>query len=595
MLTIISRWSVPLVALVCGCFAASQSVAQNRNTESYAVHPDSLQKPDVPEGQIVQGVFQESVLYPGTVRDYWVYIPKQYDSSKPAALMVFQDGAGYVKRNGGINVPNVFDNLIQRGEMPVTIGLFISPGVVPAQNEQSQPRFNRSFEYDSVDDRYSRFLIDEMIPWVTAKHGLKLSPSPDDRAIAGSSSGGICAFNVAWQRPDVFRRVFTTVGTYVGLRGGHEFSTWIRKAEPKPIRVFLQDGSNDNNIYGGDWWMANQAMLRSLEFSGYEVAHEWGEGGHNGKHGAAIFPDAMRWLWKDHGKVPVSTHPDRSKNEANRFLAPGSEWELVSQGHQWAEGLAILKDGTLLFTDVPASKMYKKTPDGKETLVVDDTGGANGIALGPDGRLYGAASKAKQIRAWDVNTFAMEVIAEGTQSNDIVVRHDGTIYYTDPAAGKIWMVHGKKRERKEVDQFRDCNGITLSADQSQLFVAHFPSRFVYAYTIAEDGRLENKQPYFHLEIPTNQPVGHLDGMCVSTDGWLVCATEAGVQICDQPGRVHLIMSLPYGCKRPCYVRFGGPDNQTLYVANVDKIWKRKTQLTGASPHEAPVKPPKPQL
>jgi gluconolactonase len=568
--------------------------AQQREPD-YPVHPDSLQYSHVPAGTVTGGSFSNSKLFPGTTRDYWVYVPKQYDGSNPAALMVFQDGGGYISRKGGMSVPNVFDNLIHSGEMPVTIGIFINPGIIPAQNDNSQPRFNRSFEYDSVDDRYARFLIEEFLPFVKSEHNLSLSVDPNDCGIAGSSSGGICAFNVAWQRPDSFRRVFTTVGTYVGLRGGHELSTLIRKTEPKPLRVYLQDGSNDNNIYGGDWWMANQAMLRSLEFCGYEVQHTWGEGGHSGKHGAAIFPDAMRWLWKGHGKVGVMTHRENSKSEAVKFLPENSQWELVSSGHQWAEGLAVANDGTLYFTDVPASKLYKLTPDGTQTLLVEDTGQANGIALGPDGKLYGACSKAKQIRSWDLNTLQMEVVAEGTTSNDIVVRHDGTVYYTDPSASKIWMIDGKTRERRAVDDFRDCNGITLSTDQSQLFVAHFPGRFVYAFTIAQDGSLENKQPYFHLEIPTNEPSGHLDGMCCTVDGWLISTTEIGVQICDQAGRVHLIMPLPPGNRRPCYARFGGPDNKTLYVANVDKIWKRSMLLAGAQPYAAPVKPPKPQL
>ncbi len=272
------RRFICLLNLVILLFADSMISAQQPPVEDYAIHPDSLQKPGVPEGAVSQGSWSDSKVFPGTVRDYWMYVPKQYDGSKPAALMVFQDGGGYVRRNGGTNVPNVFDNLIHSGEMPITIGLFINPGVVPAKSEASQARFNRSYEYDSVDDRYARFLIEEFIPMIEVNHKLRLSIDPNDRGICGSSSGGICAFNVAWQRPDVFRRVFTTVGTYVGLRGGHEFSTMIRKVEPKPLRVYLQDGSNDNNIYGGDWWMANQAMLRSLEFCGYEVEHAWGTG-----------------------------------------------------------------------------------------------------------------------------------------------------------------------------------------------------------------------------------------------------------------------------------------------------------------------------
>jgi sugar lactone lactonase YvrE/enterochelin esterase-like enzyme len=568
---------------------------QRASEEQYSVHPDSVRKEGVPQGEVVQGTFEESQIFPGTRRDYWVYIPKQYDGSKPAAVMVFQDGRNYARREGGFNVPNVFDNLIHSGEMPITVGIFVNPGVVPATNEQAQDRFNRSFEYDSVDDRYAEFLIKELIPTLSDRHRLKLSEDPNDRGICGASSGGICAFTVAWHRPDRFRRVFSTIGTYVGLRGGHEFSTLVRKTEPKPLRVFLQDGSNDLNIYGGDWWMANQALLRSLEFSGYEVDHAWGEGAHNGKHGSAIFPTVMRWLWKDHGKVPVATHPENSKNEVNQFLVPGEEWELVSEGHQWAEGLVVTDDGTLFFTDVPASKLYKVTPDGTKSLVVEDTGNANGIALGPDGRIYGACSGAKQIRSWDVKTMEMTVVSEGTRSNDIAVRYDGTIYYTDPAEGKVWMLDKQTRERTEVDSFKDCNGIALSADQSQLFVAHFPGRFIHSSIIASDGKLTHKQPYFHLEVPANSLQGQLDGMCVSEDGWLVATSSMGVQICDQPGRAHLILPMPPGSKRPCYTEFGGPENKTLYVANVDKVWKRKTKLVGAKSWLGPVKPPVPRL
>jgi gluconolactonase len=566
-----------------------------RETESYPVHPDSLVKTGVPVGEILEGDFSSSAVFPGTERKYWLYVPKQYEASRAACLMVFQDGRNYSKPESGFRVPTVFDNLIHQKEMPVTIALCVEPGVVPAPNAESQDRFNRSFEYDSMDDRYARFLIDELIPHVVDKHHLNFSNNPDDRAICGSSSGGIAALNVAWQRPDVFRRVFTTVGTYVGLRGAHEFPTLIRKTEPKPLRVFLQDGSNDLNIYGGDWWMANQSMLRAFEFAGYEVNHAWGEGFHSGKHGTAIFPDVMRWLWKDHGKVPVSTHLDRCKNDASNLLVAGSDWEIVSEGHAWAEGLAITDDGTLYIADVHASKLYRISPEGKREVVIEDTGRANGISLGPDGRLYTASAGAEQIRAWDLETFAMEVIAEGTRSNDIVVRHDGRIYYTDPQGGKVWTIDPSTKKRRAVDDFKECNGITLSADQSQLFVAHFPNRFVYASFIGDDGSLKFKQPYFHLEVPVNTLEGRLDGMCTTQDGWLISTTEVGVQICDQPGRSHLILPMLPGSKRPCYARFGGPDGKTLYIANVDKVVKRRTNLVGAKFWQAPVKPPKPKL
>ena len=203
--------------------------------ENYPVHPDMEVQDGVPVGEVTRSVFDASVLFPGTERDYAVYVPAQYDGSEPAALMVFQDGMSYLK-----TVPAAFDNLIHAGDMPLTIALFVNPGVLPALNETSHPRYNRSFEYDAVDSRYSSFLLDELMP--VALKGLSVTSDPNLRATCGSSSGGIAAFTVAWERPDQFRRVYTTVGTYVGLRGGNELPILVRKVEPKPLRVFLQDG-----------------------------------------------------------------------------------------------------------------------------------------------------------------------------------------------------------------------------------------------------------------------------------------------------------------------------------------------------------------
>ncbi len=239
-------------------------------------------KPAPPKGDVTKYSFSESRVFPGTVRDYWVYVPKQYDPNKPACVYVNQDGLQY-------NAPAVFDQLIAAGEMPVTIGVFVMHGRVKAPHDNALDRFNRSYEYDGLGDHYARFLLDELLPDVEKKtapdgRAIRLSKNGNDRCIGGASSGAICAFTAAWERPDAFTRVFSAIDTYVGLRGGNEYSTLVRKYEPKPIRVFLQDGSNDLNIYGGDWWIANQAMQRSLAFAGYEVKHVWGEGGHNGQH-----------------------------------------------------------------------------------------------------------------------------------------------------------------------------------------------------------------------------------------------------------------------------------------------------------------------
>ena len=222
-----------------------------------------------PKGEVQHHVFDQSRIFPGTTRDYWIYIPKQYDPEKPACLYVNQDGI----QN---HAPDVFDDLINKGEMPVVIGVFVTPGKVKAPSGDALDRFNRSYEYDGLGDAYLRFLNEEILPEVEKKtaadgRALRISTKGDDRAIGGSSSGAICAFTAAWEGtvarelPGSFHRVFSAVGTYVGLRGGNVYPTLIRKYEPKPLRIFLQDGSSDLNIYAGDWWMANQEMERALD------------------------------------------------------------------------------------------------------------------------------------------------------------------------------------------------------------------------------------------------------------------------------------------------------------------------------------------
>jgi enterochelin esterase family protein len=211
--------------------------------------------------------------------------------------MVFQDGRSYRDPKGAIRVPTVFDNLIHQKEMPITIGIFLNPGEIPAAQPKQKPRSNRSFEYDTLSDQYARFLIEEILPEVGKKY--KLSDNPDHRAICGISSGGICAWTVAWERPDYFRKVVSHVGSFTNIRGGHVYHAFVRKTEAKPIRVFLQDGSGDLDNLHGNWPLANQEMAAALKFAKYDYKFEYGDGGHNLKHGGAIFPDTLRWLWRD--------------------------------------------------------------------------------------------------------------------------------------------------------------------------------------------------------------------------------------------------------------------------------------------------------
>ncbi len=265
--------------------------------DDYTLGPDSMVQPGVPQGVVTKHTWSSKV-FEGTVRDYWVYVPAQYDAAKPACVMIFQDGGGYASTNGQFRAPTVFDNLIFKKEMPVTIGIFINPGRIPAVEPGGKGQENRSFEYDSLGDRYARFLLDEILPEVAKDYNL--TTEPRGRALCGISSGGICAFTVAWERPNEFGKVLSQVGSFTNIRGGHVYPSLIRKTERKPIRVFLQDGSHDLDNMHGNWPLANQEMAAALKFAGYDYKFEFGDGGHNGKHGGVILPDSLRWLWRDY-------------------------------------------------------------------------------------------------------------------------------------------------------------------------------------------------------------------------------------------------------------------------------------------------------
>lgn len=265
--------------------------------DDYTLGPDS-QPQSVPRGEVRQATFTASKIFPGTTRDYFVYVPKQYDPSKPASLMVFFDGQNFIKSDGQFRVPVVFDNLIAQQQMPVTIAIGVTPGVIPPTLPGAKPRANRSFEYDSLGDANARFLLEELLPEATK--GLNITTDPAGRAICGNSSGGIAAFTVAWERPEAFGKVVSHIGSFTNIRGGHVYPALIRKTKPaKPLRVFLQEGSNDLDNLHGNWPLANQDMAAALKFAGYDHTFVLGDGGHSGKHGGAIFPETLRWLWRD--------------------------------------------------------------------------------------------------------------------------------------------------------------------------------------------------------------------------------------------------------------------------------------------------------
>jgi len=288
-------FAFPLCLLVASlkihCFAAD---------EQFKLGPDSQRQADVPQGKVTKHE-HESKVFEGTKREYFVYVPAQHKADEAAAVMVFQDGHAYVGEKGEFRAPIVMDNLIAKEKMPVTIGIFINPGHQgDSKIESPWKANNRSFEYDTLSDQYARFLLDEILPAVGKDY--KLTDDPDQRAICGISSGGICAFTVAWERPEAFRKVLSHVGSFTNIRGGHNYPALIRKTENKPLRIFLQDGSNDLDNQHGNWWLANLEMESALKYKKYDHKFVGGDGGHNGKHGGAILPESLEWLWRDAAK-----------------------------------------------------------------------------------------------------------------------------------------------------------------------------------------------------------------------------------------------------------------------------------------------------
>jgi len=571
----------------------SSSIFGQAPSEKYPVDSASVEHPGVPKGEVLKFVFDHSTIFPGTTRDYWIYIPAQYKPDQPACVYVNQDGIQW-------KAPTVFDNLIAQKEMPVTIGVFVTWGKVLAPSGSNElDRINRSFEYDGLGDAYVRFILNELLPEVEKQkasdgRAIHLSRNGNDRAIGGSSSGAVCAFTAAWENPGAFSRVFSAIGTYVGLRGADRYSTLIRKYEPKPIRVFLQDGSNDLNIYGGDWWMANQSLERALIFSGYEVNHVWGEGSHNGMQGTALFPQAMRWLWKDWPK-PVSKGLGNNSFLGDIYI-PGEGWELVGEGYKFTEGTAANATGEVFYQDIPNSKTYKVGLDGKLSALDLNAKRASGTSFGADGKRYVVAGETKQILSYDKND-KETVVADSISGNDLVVANNGNIYVTVPDGttkpSKIYLIR-PGGEKIVVDEgLRFANGITITPDQTQLYITESATHWVWIYRIQADGTLAYKQHFGWLHMPDSDDNAWSDGLKCDTAGRVYVTSRLGIQILDPLGRVNSIMQVPTGQASNCC--FGGRDYNMLYVSCGDKVYRRKLNTKGANNFAQAYKPATPRL
>jgi gluconolactonase len=570
--------------LLAACLFVTVSMAQDVPGLTYPVDPAQQPHPDVPKGEIIKFDFAASKIYPGTTRTCWVYVPAAYKPDKPACLYVDMDGIQF-------GAPGVFDYLISKGEMPVTIGVFVSSGTVMIDSKDAL-RYDRSHEFDSMNNDFVNFLLTELLPEAEKQktadgRTINISPDANDHAIAGASSGAICAFTAAWQRPDVFSRVYSSIGTYVGMRGGDQYPVLIRKTEPKPIRIFLQDGSNDAwNPLFSNWYTSNLNMEAAFSFAGYEVNHAWGTGGHDGIQATAIFPDVMRWLWKG---WPQKVVGGKSNNDMLKTILPDSgHWQAVEPGLK-VTALASAPNGKVAVQD---STGWLKE--------VEENGSLKNISKIPEGAVIACADNGAVDFLPGSGDGLTTITADGKQSElknihgkNLVIANGGNIYITEPAAnandnGKIWLLKPGEKPIAVDEGLRFASAITLSADRSMLLVAEDNTNWIYNYAINSDGSLTGKERWYWLHQTDNYGYSYTSALATDDHGNVYAATNLGVQICDQNGRVRAILQMPYG--KISGICFGGASYDELYVICGGRLYKRKLKVKGVPAWAAPVWP-----
>jgi enterochelin esterase-like enzyme/sugar lactone lactonase YvrE len=524
---------------------------------------------DIKPGRIEEFTFDQSAIFPGTTRKVTVFIPAQYDGSKPACVYVKTDGYKAPEKT-------LMETMIATKEMPVTVGVFVRPGDVLPPMKGTLGRRNRDFEYDGVSDDNVRFLVDELLPYVAKTYHLNLSTDGNDRCMSGGSSGGIAAFVAAWQRPDAFSRVYAASGSFVAFRGGHEFPTMVRKFEAKPIRGYFTTATHDMENCAGDWFLLDQEMDKALKFSGYDYFFRIIEGRHVAGY-LDYWREAMAYLWKG---WPERVQAGPSAPRAQDVLLPGEGWQLVDQGLQKVSGAVCNAKGEILFAEPTGNRISAIDADGKVKTVVKDTGHANGLSVTADDHLLTVSSETGKIMSYDINGQG-SVVLENLRGHSILAMPGGGCYVTGPGEkpedkGAVWFV--KDGKKTLVDSgLKYATGLAYRPDQWLLSVADGHSKWAYSYQINPDGTLTNKERYFWLHVADWDDDAGAEGVCYAQEGQMFTATRSGVQIAADDGPSQVILPLP-DKSAVTAVCLGGSDMDTLYAFGDGKVWKRKVKI-----------------
>jgi sugar lactone lactonase YvrE/enterochelin esterase-like enzyme len=550
---------------------------------------DSKPNPGVPHGELIEGILSDSRIYPGTENAFKVYVPAQYSPARPACLIVRLDSLG-------ADDPTVFDNLIAKGDMPVTIAVGISAGAIWKTRGKVANRWNRSVEFDSTNGNFPDFVLGELLPRVetlATKDGrpIHLSHEARDRAVMGISTGGIGSFTLAWERPDSFSRVYSMIGTFVAMRGGSDYPAIIRKTEPKPIRIFLEDGSTDAwNPLFGSWFLANENMEAALSFSGYDVQHAWGEHAHTGGPGNVILPDVMRWLWRG-WPAPVQAGQSRNDMLAS-ILIPGEGWEPVGDGDVAAASLASNPSGEVFFSDTESHDIRRIGADGKPAVFSKGVPPVGGLAFGPDGTLYATAPAEREVIAFDSGG-AVRKVAGGIRGGRILVTGAGEIYVSEAGEhsdepSEVWLIRPGGAKEVVDRGLLASSGIAFSPDKTLFFAAERTTKWIYSFVAQSDGTLQDKEAYYWLHMADISGESGAGELAADRQGNLYVATRLGVQVCDRSGRVRAILWLPTPCGPIQGLCWGGSGFDILYVTDGRKLFKRHMKVTGYPQWSAPI-------
>ena len=515
-------------------------------------------------GELKQFNYSDSKIFPGTVRNVSVFIPAQYDGSKTACVYVKTDGYSPIEKP-------LMESLIAAKEMPVTVGVFVTPGELPATVKDTIGRRNRCLEYDGMGDSNVRFLTEELLPYVAKEFQLKLSTRGNDRCIAGGSSGGIAAFNAAWERPEAFSRVYANSGSFVAFRGGHEFPTLVRKFEAKPIRAFLTTGMRDMENCAGDWFLIDLEMDKALKFSGYDYLFRVINGGHVAGY-YDNYREAMSYLWQGWPE-PVKAGP--SAPRVRDVILPGESWKPVSNHQHPIGSPAFNAKGEVYFFDGGKNSIYVIDLEGSIREVVSNADEASGLTVGADGSLYAVSEKTGRIVSYD-STGKPSLVAEGVHGRHLLAVPNGGLYVATPS--EVWFVNGGQKTKVD-SGLTSATGLALRPDHWLLSVAEGDSKWVNSYQIAADGTLTNKEKFFWLHVADWENDAGAQSVCYAKEGPMLVATRMGVQVCADDGPTRAIIPVP-DRSRITGLCFGGRELDVLYAFCNKGIWKRKVRVHG---------------